>query len=165
MLANSVSDHILLQMLNKKFDEITTLIDQLPEDLVNTAPSLPGANSPVQILVHCCGMMRRWSSSVNLGVPVTRDREGEFTAIMAKAEALSLAANTHQAFAKDLAKTNLHSSPAAIPPGWEHEIWLATCLGVLLHVYEEFCQHLGQLEITRDVLVFEQRAPGNQLGR
>ena len=30
---------------------------------------------------------------------------------------------------------------------------MATCEGVLLHVFEELCQHLGHLEITRDVLV------------
>lgn len=38
------------------------------------------ANAPVAVLVHCCGMARRWSSNVNLRVPVARDRETEFAA-------------------------------------------------------------------------------------
>lgn len=152
MPTESTSEHILTQLLLAKFDEILKLISELPESLVNSRLSVEGSNSPAQILVHCCGMMRRWSSSVNLGVPVPRDREKEFTIILPKTEVLTLARSTKKKFAEDLSHTQMQAAPAAPPAGRKSEIWLATCQGVLFHVYEELCQHLGHLEITRDLL-------------
>lgn len=152
MPTDSTSEHILKRMLIAKFDEILSLISELPQDLVNNKLSVQGSNSPAQILVHCCGMMRRWSSSVNLGLPVPRNRDKEFTIVLPKDELLSLARSTRERFTEDLAHTQMQAAPAALPSGRESEVWLATCQGVLFHVYEELCQHLGHLEITRDLL-------------
>ena len=41
---------------------------------VDTALPVDGSISPCAILTHCLGMMRHWSSTVNLGRPVPRDR-------------------------------------------------------------------------------------------
>lgn len=49
------------------------------------------------------------------------------------------------------AATDGDAPPANPRPGERH--WFqASAHGVLLHVFEEVCQHLGQLEITRDPL-------------
>jgi hypothetical protein len=41
----------------------------------------------------------------------------------------------------------------AVPGGYEHTP-IGTSRGIaLLHVYEELVQHLGQMEITRDILL------------
>lgn len=147
----STEDELLTFCL-LKFDELTELVVQLGDDAANTAPRLPGANSPVAILVHCCGMMRRWSGSVNLGLNIPRDRDGEFSARMTVSDAAQLARGTRSAFVRDVRATRLDQPPAAVPPG-RVTFWTATCEGVLLHVFEELCQHLGQAEITRDLLL------------
>ena len=45
------------------------------------------------------------------------------------------------------------SPPVNPPPPEDHPGFDATQGDVLLHVYEELAQHLGQLEVTRDVLL------------
>ena len=44
-------------------------------------------------------------------------------------------------------------APANPSRGDRHDVFTRTQGGVLLHVYEELAQHLGQLEVTRDVLL------------
>ncbi|WP_051476610.1 DUF664 domain-containing protein [Arthrobacter sp. Br18] len=145
------SDDVLLMFCLMKFDELTQLVVGLDDELANTAPDVPEANSPVAILVHCCGMMRRWSGSVNPGLALPRDREAEFTARLAVTDAAMLARETRSTFADDIQNTEMDLAPVAVPPSWE-AFWTATCRGVLFHVFEELCQHLGQAEITRDLL-------------
>lgn len=42
--------------------------------------------------------------------------------------------------------------PAQVPADDAADFTLTDCRAVLLHVIEELAQHLGHLEITRDVL-------------
>lgn len=152
MSSSAASEQILVQLILEKFDQLYKTVDDIPEELINSCLPIAGSNSPVQIVLHCCGMMRRWSSTVNLGIAVPRDRDAEFNAKMVKVEALILASETRTAFVADISRTELQQPPAAVPPGRDVEYWMATCEGVLMHVYEELCQHLGHLEITRDFL-------------
>lgn len=145
-------EQILATLLLEKFDQLTETLASIPQEQANSVLPVHGSNSPVQLVLHCCGMMRRWSSTVNLGIEVPRDRAAEFTAVMDKEAALQLAHEARKAFANDLALTAMNDAPVAAPPGRESEYWMATCQGVLLHVLEELCQHLGHLEITRDHL-------------
>ncbi|PJJ43150.1 uncharacterized protein DUF664 [Glutamicibacter mysorens] len=145
-------EQILTTLLLEKFDQLTEALASIPPEQANSLLPVQGSNSPVQLMLHCCGMMRRWSSTVNLGVEVPRDRAAEFTAVMDKEAALQLASDARKSFVNDLALTAMHDAPIAAPPGRDSEYWMATCEGVLMHVLEELCQHLGHLEITRDVL-------------
>ncbi|MGJ7441717.1 Rid family hydrolase [Aquipuribacter sp. MA13-6] len=140
---------VLMAFCLQKLDALVALVGALDDDAANRRPDRPGANSLVAVLVHCCGMTRRWSSTVNRGVSVPRDRDAEFTARMPVADALRLAATTREAFIDDVRATRLNAPPVAVPPGRE-DFWTRTCRGVLLHVLEELSQHLGQAEITRD---------------
>ncbi len=142
---------MLVEFVLRKFDELVRLASQLDDEAANRTTAHVDSNSVIQILVHCCGMMRRWSASVNLGIEVPRDREAEFTAQMPVAEALELAARTRAEFLVDVEQTDPAATPVAVPPGRE-DFWTVSCEGVLLHVFEELCQHLGQAEITRDTV-------------
>ncbi|GAA3279571.1 DUF664 domain-containing protein [Nesterenkonia halobia] len=147
-------DDVLVSVILEKFDELVALVASCDDATANAVPAAgrPEAmNSPIQLLVHTCGMMRRWSCSVNRGLPVPRDRDAEFTARMPAAEALALASRTRADFRDDVASTDPDAAPAAVPAGREH-LWTGSCRGVLLHVFEEICQHLGHAEITRDML-------------
>ncbi len=140
---------VLLAFCLQKLDALTAIIGALDDDGVNWRPNHPGANSLVAVLAHCCGTTRRWSSSVNLGVAVPRDRDAEFAARMPVADAMQLAATARAAFIDDVRVTRLDAAPVAVPPE-RVDFWTGTCRGVLLHVLEELSQHLGQAEITRD---------------
>lgn len=151
----TASEMALDGLILQKFDELTELLVGLDDELANRSLPWEGSNSIVQILVHCCGMMRRWSSDVNLGHDVPRDRDAEFSASMSVAETRQLMSDTREAYVSDVASTSMQSPPVRVPNGREH-FWTATCEGVLLHVLEELSQHLGQAQITRDALIRSQ---------
>ncbi|WP_084499813.1 DUF664 domain-containing protein [Brevibacterium album] len=147
----AAADTHLVRLILEKFDALAALTAQLDDGTANTVLAVPGSNSVVQLLVHCCGLLRRWSSTVNLGVTIPRDRDAEFEAEMPVAAALALAAQTRAAFLADIAVTDLAAAPRLPPPDHD-DFWTATCEGVLLHVLEELSQHLGHAEITRDLV-------------
>lgn len=151
-MTKTASEMALDGLILQKFDELTELLVGLDDELANRSLPWEGSNSIVQILVHCCGMMRRWSSSVNLGNDIPRDRDAEFSAVMSVTEATQLASDTREAYVSDIASTNMQSPPVRVPDGREH-FWTVTCEGVLLHVLEELSQHLGQAQVTRDALI------------
>lgn len=144
------SDEALERLILQKLDELVELASDLDDQQANAVPTT-GGNSVVQLLVHCSGMMRRWSSSVNLDRNVPRDRPAEFTVTMPVDEALQVVTAARHGFVKDLKATAHHSAPLVVPQGRDH-YWTVTQHGVLLHVLEELSQHLGQAEITRDVI-------------
>ncbi|MBR7744563.1 DUF664 domain-containing protein [Phycicoccus sp. BSK3Z-2] len=83
---------------------------------------------------------------------VPRDRDAEFTATGTVAEALALLEAARARLHEDV-RASAPDAPPANPPVDDLDIWYATQGDVLLHVYEELAQHLGQLEVTRDVLL------------
>src|SRR3954471_16219872 len=68
-------DYVLAE---RQLDRMMALATELGDALVNDSRDLPGANSPYQILFHCCGMLEWWTRSAILGFDVVRDRDGEF---------------------------------------------------------------------------------------
>lgn len=142
---------LILSMILLKLDQLTALVAGSDDATILEVPPLPGANSLAGILNHCCAMARHWTSTVDLGREVPRDREGEFTVRLTVAEATDLARTTSEALTTDVRRTEL-AAPPAVPQHAEGEFWATTCHGVLLHVLEEICQHLGHAEMTRDLL-------------
>jgi hypothetical protein len=125
---------------------------ELGDDLVNFTPDLPGANSPYQLVVHCCGMIEWWTRSAMLGRPVTRDREAEFSASGTVSQMLRRVETVRAQLLRDLATVELDAPLQGDPS--DHYVGTpigATAGGVLLHVLEELAQHHGHLEITRDL--------------
>lgn len=151
MPTSSPAGQLLLEFSLIKFDEITAIVASMSDTEAVRHSGLPGANTPYGILNHVLGMMRRWSSSVNRGIEIPRNREAEFTAVGSVDELLDRAGKTRQAFISDVLAVDFRQAPVQVPEGREI-FWTSTTGGVLLHVFEELCQHLGQLEITRDLL-------------
>lgn len=128
------------------------IVADLGDELANTAPDLPGANTPFQLVFHTCGMLEWWTRESILGEPVGRDRTAEFTA---KGSVEDLRLRVEQVvwqLQDDLADIDLDA-----PLRGGHADYAGTPIaesgrGALLHVLEELAQHHGHLEITRDVL-------------
>jgi hypothetical protein len=140
-------------LLDRHLDQMLAIAEDLGDELLNETPALPGANSPYQILFHCCGMLEWWTREANLAVDVGRDRAAEFEA---RGDLASLQARVGQVRAQllaDLAATDLAAAPRAeLSAEYTSTPLGRTARGVLLHVLEELAQHHGHLELTRDLL-------------
>lgn len=151
MATGDESGSTLERFILLKFDQLVDLAEGLDNEAVNQVPTTPGGNSVAQILTHCCGMMRRWSSTVALGDEVPRDRDAEFEVVATVAELREVAADTRSNFIADVAMLDPVKAPAALPDD-EDRFWASTNVGILLHVFEELCQHLGHAEMVRDIV-------------
>lgn len=139
-----------LSFCDEALEAMDGIVRDLGDELANQRPALPGANSPVQILTHCLGVMAWWAGRVNVGRAVERDRPAEFEAVAPVAELSEAVAAARRQFHQDVRAAALEQAPARPDDGGDHGY--PTQGTVLLHVYEELAQHRGQLEITRDVL-------------
>jgi hypothetical protein len=87
------------------------------------------------------------------GRPVERDREAEFRATGAVAALAGAAEEAMGRFAANAAAADpgapVQGTHPGMPPG---ELEVLSQGSALLHVLEEITQHLGHMEITRDVL-------------
>ncbi|WP_435154976.1 DUF664 domain-containing protein [Amycolatopsis sacchari] len=138
---------------DRALDGMVAVVTELGDDLVNERPGPPQTNSPYGIVTHCIGVLDFWVSRMVAGRQVERDREAEFRATGKVADLVARV---------ERAKRQLHEDVAAADP-WgplrepSPEKYRDTPVGrtqaaALLHAYEELAQHLGHLELTRDVL-------------
>ncbi|KGN42619.1 mycothiol transferase [Knoellia aerolata] len=141
-----------LTFCDEALDAYAGIVRQLGDPLVNaTVPGVEGSNSAFALVSHVVGVMGRWGRTVNRGIVVPRDRDEEFTATGTVDAALALL---------DFGRARLHEdalaavvdAPPANPPAGRDDGY-ATQGEVLMHVHQELVQHLGQLEVTRDVLL------------
>jgi hypothetical protein len=143
----------LISYVERALDEMGGILTGLGDELASRRPDLPGANSPYAILRHCLGVMDFWGGQVVAGRTVDRDRDAEFRAsgpvaplIEATAEAKVRFRANAAAAEPDAAVRGAHPSKAA------GDLEFVSQGSSLLHVLEEIMQHLGQMELTRDVL-------------
>jgi hypothetical protein len=108
--------------------------------------------------------MEFWGGEVVAGREITRDRDAEFRAHGPVAGLTAAAADAQRRFRADAATAEFASPPRGgtdddMSPD---ELEFTSQGHALLHVLEEVTQHLGQMELTRDVLraAAAETAPG-----
>lgn len=149
--ARPLESHIITAL-----DSIAAIVGSLDDETANARPDVPGANSPLVLLRHVGGSARYWLDHVCLGNENVRDRSDEFSARRSTVSQ-ELARHAEQrevivAALEQLRDVDKLASPKATPTD-KRRWWLPTVGGVVVHVYNECAQHLGHLEITRDVLL------------
>lgn len=147
-------DDAVVALLRENLTAIADLVVSLGDEVANRRPELDGANAPYGIANHCVGLVEFWLGSVVGGERIPRDRDGEFTATGAVADVA--------ARLDDLAdrvpgwvRIALDEGPrdrTAVGSTRTSAVREASPEWMLLHVVRELSQHLGQLEITRDLL-------------
>lgn len=143
----------LVSYVERTVDQMAAIVGNLGDDLANQRPTLPGANSPYAILRHCLGVMEFWGGQVVAGRQVTRDRDAEFRSSGPVAALIVATDAAQDQFRADAAVADPEAPPVGTYPGMGRgELEILTQGGALLHVFEEVTQHLGQLELTRDIL-------------
>ena len=156
-----ISRDELLHFCDSALDQYAVVCRDLGDDLVNARlDDVPGSNSAFALVTHIGGVMARWGRTVNRGIVVPRDRDAEFRATGTVEEALALLGAGRAALHEDVAAAAPREAPADPPAdaAERDDPEVRTQGAVLLHVYEELAQHLGQLEVTRDVLLARRRA-------
>jgi hypothetical protein len=105
------------------------------------------------LLTHCLGVIEYWAGQVNLGRDAHRDRAAEFVATGRVSDLLARTERVLAQLAEDVAAADGRTEVAAPADAWarKHERPLSPA-GVLLHVYEECAQHLGQCRHVERVL-------------
>ncbi len=147
----SVDDFLFY--VDATIDSMIGIVTDLGDDLANERPDVEGANSPYAILNHCLGVMNFWAGYVVCGRQLDRDRAAEFTAFGPVKDLVERARDAQAQFRADISDLEPYAAPrGALGPGNEHPK-NRTQGGALVHVYEELSQHLGQMEVWRDLLV------------
>jgi len=148
----SVSDYCYF--LDVALDGMIEIVTTLGDDLANARPAIADTNSPYVLLTHCLGVMEYWGGHVVAGRTVERDRDAEFVASGAVAPLVARARAVREQFGHDLETLDAGAPPRGeIRPDFDVEQFCETQGGVLIHIYEEFAQHYGQMEGVRDVLL------------
>jgi hypothetical protein len=156
-VAVSAADYLWFAEL--ALDAMSSIVEGLGDELANCRPDLPGANSPYAILTHCLGVMEFWGGATVAGRSVERDRDAEFVAAGPVAELVARAAEAGRRLRVDLAGLDAAQEPSHVRRTPDELVpYTETKGAVLLHVLEELFQHLGHLELTRDILVAERSA-------
>jgi hypothetical protein len=140
--------------IDHALDKMVEILATLGDEMANEKPALPGANSPFQIVTHCLGVMEFWAGARIAGREVHRDRQAEFTASGHVDDLVAMVGAQRERFLTDLKLLDATAPPAAPSDRKDAGLPLAKSqAGVVLHILEELFQHLGHLEITRDILV------------
>jgi hypothetical protein len=148
-----ISADAVASYVDRAVEAMADIVTGLGDELANTRPELPGANSPYAILRHCLGVMEYWAGHVIAGRTVERDRPAEFRAAGPVAGLATAADQARRRFRADLVTAELSARPrGGHPTTRPDDLELISQGHALLHVMEEVCQHLGQMEITRDLL-------------
>ena len=144
----------VLWFVDQALDEMVSIVRELGDDLASTRPDLPGANSPYAILTHCLGVMEFWGGYMLADRPFERDRDAEFRAEGRVDDLVERAAAARRRLVADIAAGDPSAPPRHDPvfPEDAGTPIATTQAGVLLHVLRELTQHLGQMEVSRDVL-------------
>jgi hypothetical protein len=147
----AVSVEHFMWFVDTALDQMADILRDLGDDLVNQRPELDGANSPYVICYHCLGVMEYWGGATVADRPITRDRAAEFVATGTVADLLARASVARRRLEEDVTGLDSMAEPPNVPG--ENVPFHEVKGAVLLHILEELYQHLGQLELTRDVLV------------
>jgi hypothetical protein len=146
-----ISTEDYLFFVDHALDGMVDIVTDLGDDLANRRPDLPGANSPFVILTHCLGVLEYYAAEAVAGRAVDRDRDAEFVASGRVADLAAQAGQVRERFAADIATLDPAAAPRR-PLRGRQDATRRTQGGALVHIYEELSQHLGQMEITRDLL-------------
>ncbi len=138
-------------------DRICAALAPLSQAQLNWRPPIEGANSAYVIAAHVLGNARAWVLGIACGQPARRDRPAEFGAYGAYDELAKEARQLSTEVEAALAALPASSLDERLVPSQElwgegkaHEISVREAL---LHVVEHASIHLGQLQITGDIVL------------
>ncbi len=145
--------------IRKQIDSILAIAGTLNEDQLNRRPPLAVGNSVFVIATHVLGNAQAWVLGVACGQPVRRDRPSEFASSGSFDVLKSASEEVSGAIEAALATLEPGAlDQRLVPPqelwgeGEPYEISVRTALADVL---EHASIHLGQVQLTRDLVLGE----------
>jgi hypothetical protein len=149
----TVSNGDYLWFVDLAIDQMVAILRHLGDDAANQRPDLEGANAPYAVLTHCLGVLEYWGGHMVAGRTIVRDRDAEFVASGPVEELVERTARARRQLESDIDEVEPTARPRGARDPEDDDIPLGQSQGgVLLHILEELFQHLGQMELTRDVI-------------
>ena len=138
--------------IQSSLDSMLKVLEGLDEEQLNWRPPAPNTNSLYALATHTLGNAEENILGILAGQPVQRDRDGEFVASGASAQALQERWSA--------LRPRLEQALTSLPPGaldrddYQHPR-RGTISGheALLIVARHAAEHTGQVELTRDLLL------------
>jgi hypothetical protein len=142
-----------LWFVDRALDAMVRILMDLGDDLANRRPDLPDANSAYAIVTHCLGVMEYWGGGMVAERSFIRDRRSEFAARGGVEELAERTAAAREQLVVDIEGHDSLAPPANVFPHPEDPRRYDEVKGaVLVHILEELYQHLGQMELTADLV-------------
>jgi uncharacterized damage-inducible protein DinB len=125
--------------------------ERLGDDRVNKRPLGAATNAVAALIIHCCEVSEFWLGHVALGRQSRRDRNSEFSRTASVAELRTRVEDGRAQTLTDIA--SLEAGEGSDGGGRQFLLDGETSdAAVVLHVLEEFYQHLGHMELAADAL-------------
>ncbi|HLC29049.1 MAG TPA: DinB family protein [Dehalococcoidia bacterium] len=129
--------------IRKQVADVRDALKGLSDEQLNRAPGVEGSNSAYVIATHILGNARAWVLGIACGQPLRRDRPAEFSS-----------QGTYEALAAlDPSRLDERLVPSQELWGEGFEPTKISRREALAHVLEHASMHLGQIHITRDLVV------------
>jgi uncharacterized damage-inducible protein DinB len=147
---------LYLATLRQALDRLCERIDGLTAEQLNFHPPAPDANSIYVIATHLLGNAEAWVLGIACGHPVERDRPAEFRATGDSAQPLIETARSLNRRIEDAVRAIPEGALGEPREGPAH-LWGAglprtvTVREALMHVVEHASNHLGHIDVTRDL--------------
>lgn len=148
---NLQSESLLFwRYIASSLDRLVAIVDDLGPDDLAWHPPAPGANSLYALAMHTLGNAEENLLGTLGGQPITRDRAGEFADFAATGVAV---ATRWEALRPRLAALLANLPNDALDAAYPHPR-RGTISGrdILIVVARHAAEHLGQAELTRDLL-------------
>ena len=147
---------IYSKYIRKQIAEIHAALKGLSEEQLNQRPDVSGANIGYVIATHVLGNARAWILGIACGQPLRRDRPGEFASSGTYEELGKTACTLSGEIDAVLAELDPSTLGDRLSPSqelWgEGETQEITCREALAHVLEHASMHLGQIQLTADLI-------------
>ncbi len=142
--------------LRRQLDKLCDALDGLSAKQLNWRPPAPDTNSVYVIATHTLGNIRGWVLGICCSQPIDRDRAAEFQASGTDAGVLVACA---RALAQEIEAALRVLPPESLdePREARQDLWGAgtthpfTGREALLHALEHIANHLGHIDVTRDL--------------
>jgi uncharacterized damage-inducible protein DinB len=140
--------------VDEALGQMMAILRELGDERANRRPEFSGANSPFAILTHCLGVMEFWGGHLVGGREIERDRAAELIAAGPVEDLVRRTEAARRQLERDMAGLDSQAALPDVLGGEDAAAPYGQSLGaVLVHVLEELWQHLGQMELTRDILL------------
>lgn len=136
-------------------DGYDAALDTLDDDTVNDSPFPGTVNSAFGLVTHVHGLSFYWCGTLIAGEEYQRDRDAEFLATGTVDEAHALVAEVRERFsgwAQMAASEGIRGSRTPTPGTTRRDVSGVSAAWALDHVLHEAAQHLGHLEVCRDMV-------------